>query len=106
MMLWFRSHYLGAAGEDGRLEDPHASPLCAQDLTGLPPAHIVTAEFDLLRDEGRAHAERLSVAGVEVSCHWHQGLIHGCANLVGGIPAARQAIDEACAAVRVAFARL
>lgn len=109
MMLWFRSHYLGdpALDEEAarRSQHPHASPLLAEDLTGLPQALVLTAEFDPLREEGRAYAERLREAGVAVSYRCHAGLVHGFATLGGSIPAARQAISEACTAVRLAVAR-
>jgi acetyl esterase len=62
-MEWFWDHYLASPG-DGR--NPYASPLHAPDLTGLPPAMVVTAQFDPLRDEDRAYARRLRKAGVAV----------------------------------------
>ena len=65
-MEWFWDHYLASPG-DGR--NPYASPLLAPDLAGLPPAMVVTAQFDPLRDEGRAYARRLREASVVVrSC--------------------------------------
>ncbi len=67
MMVWFRNHYLGS-DSDGL--DPHASPLRAPNLSGLPPALILTAECDPLRDEGR---KRLSDA-LEVGDHLSPGL--------------------------------
>ena len=59
---WFRSNFL----PDGELvKDPYVSPIFAPDLSGLPPAIVITAGFDLLRDEAKAYADRLSEAGVE-----------------------------------------
>jgi len=72
-MQWFWAHYL-ASPADGN--DPYASPLRATNLEGLPPALVLTAEYDPLRDEGQAYAERLSEAGVAVSYHCHEGMVH------------------------------
>jgi acetyl esterase len=73
-MVWFWDHYLHTA-EDGR--DPRAAPLLAEDLQGLPPTTIVTAELDPLRDEALAYAERLAVAGVPVETTTYAGAAHG-----------------------------
>lgn len=73
-MEWFWDHYL-ASPEDA--ENPYASPLKAADLSGLPPAMVVTAEYDPLRDEGRAYAERLQEVGVAVHARSYDGVIHG-----------------------------
>lgn len=69
--------------------DPRLSPLHASDLAGLPPTLIHTAEFDPLRDEGAAYAERLAAAGVTVAHRCHPGMIHHFYGLTGFIPAAR-----------------
>ena len=73
-MRWFIAHYLTAEAE---AVDWRASPLRAQSLAGLPPALIVTAGFDPLRDEGEAYAERLREAGVRVDSVCYGGMIHG-----------------------------
>jgi acetyl esterase len=83
--------------------DPRVSPLYARDLTGLPPAHIHTAAFDPLRDEGKAYADRLHEAGVAVRYTCHAGMIHHFNALAGAIPYARKALDAAGAAIRQAL---
>jgi acetyl esterase len=79
----YAAHYL-AAPEDGR--NPYASPLLAPDLGGLPPAFIVTAEYDPLRPEGDAYAQALSEAGVAVEHHVLEGQFHGSHSLATLIP--------------------
>lgn len=98
-MEWFRGHYL-ACPEDGL--NPHASPLLAQDLHGLPPALVITAECDPLRDEGEAYAKRLEQAGVPVTCTRYEGMIHPFFSLSGAIPRALDAIQQVADAVRTA----
>ena len=73
-MRWFIAHYLTAEAEAA---DWRASPIRAQSIAGLPPALIVTAGFDPLRDEGEAYAERLRDAGVRVDSVCYGGMIHG-----------------------------
>lgn len=73
LMLWFWQCYL-ATSEDAA--NPLASPLRERDLAGLPPATILTAEFDPLRDEGERYADRLREAGVPVSARMYPGMIH------------------------------
>jgi acetyl esterase/lipase len=100
MMRWFWHQYLEAE-PDG--EDPLASPLRANDLAGLPPATVLTAEYDPLRDEGRAYAERLEKAGVATRYTNYPGVFHGFFAMTEQIPRARRAVDDACAALRAAF---
>ncbi|MFI5233338.1 MAG: alpha/beta hydrolase [Gemmatimonadales bacterium] len=80
-------------------EDPRISPLRARDLSGLPRAHVHTAEFDPMRDEGSAYAERLREAGVEVACTCHEGMIHNFYCMAGVIPRARRIVEEVGATV-------
>lgn len=100
MMRWFWHHYL-ETDADG--ESPLASPLRARDLTGLPAATVITAEYDPLRDEGRAYAERLAAAGVPTRYTNYDGVFHGFFGMTAQLPRARQAVDDACSALRKAF---
>lgn len=101
MMEWFWDHYLTTA-EDGK--DPLASPLQAGDLSGLPRAFVLTAEFDPLRDEGEAYAARLREAGVQVSHKRFDGQIHAFFQMLGVFPAATEAIGDAAVELKSAFA--
>jgi acetyl esterase len=96
-MQWFRDHYLRQP-EDAL--NPFASPLLAEDLSGLPPALVITAECDPLRDEGEAFAQRLERAGVAVKFTRYPGMIHPFFSMCGAIPEAYEAIDEVAAWVR------
>lgn len=90
-MEWFWDHYLSSEA-DGR--NPYASPLYASDLSRLPPAMVVTAEFDPLRDEGRAYAKRLQEAGVAVKSAHNEGMIHGFFWMAGAIDRGRELTTE------------
>ena len=97
-MMWNWGLYLHREDE-GR--HPYASPLLAEDLSGLPPALVITAEFDPLRDEGEAYAVRMQQAGVSSSWRRFDGILHG------GLPpeTAREPYRHAVAALRQAFRR-
>jgi acetyl esterase len=95
-MEWFRENYLRNM-DDAR--NPDASPLLARDLSRLPPALIITAECDPLRDEGAAYAKRLIDAGVPVTYTCYAGMIHPFFSLSGAIPQAFGAIQQVADAV-------
>src|SRR5262249_47162333 len=97
---WTVAHYC-APGDD--LTDPRISPLLADDLSGLPPAQVHTAEFDPLRSEGAAYADRPKRAGVDVRHTCHPGMIHHFYAMGGVIPYARTALADAGAAIRKAL---
>jgi acetyl esterase len=77
-MDWFRNEYLDGAPID--VTDPRVSPLLVEDLSGLPPALLLTGGFDPLRDEGNQYAERLAAAGVTVDHRQYGSLVHGFTN--------------------------
>ncbi|MET0700494.1 MAG: alpha/beta hydrolase [Mycobacterium sp.] len=80
-MDYFRRQYLDGSGVDAL--DPRVSPLLAADLAGLPPAVVVTAGFDPLRDEGNHYAAALAAAGVEVDLREQPAMIHAFVNFNG-----------------------
>lgn len=102
MMRWFWEQYVGVDGVAS--PDPLAAPIRAASLAGLPPATIVTAEHDPLRDEGEAYAEKLEEAGVPVTLRRADGMIHGFASMVGVLPASGEAIRLAATELRQTFA--
>jgi acetyl esterase len=91
-MCWFWDHYVADASSR---RDPRASPLYAADHSGLPPALILTAEYDPLRHEGEAYADALRRAGVRVQTHRYEGVPHGFFTMTGLIDESAQAIEAA-----------
>jgi acetyl esterase len=101
-ILWFMANYL--ASEADAL-DWRASPLLAADHRGLPPAYIVTAGFDPLRDEGAAYAQRLTASGVRVTYECFEGMIHGFVTMGAALAAANHALYRVGQVLRLEFAR-
>jgi acetyl esterase len=100
-MQWYWDHYLQHP-EDA--SNPYAAPLVAENLQGLPAALVITAECDPLCDEGEAFAKRLQTAGVPTTYHLYDGMIHGFFGMTAVLDKGQQAMAEACAALRQAFA--
>ena len=100
LMHWFTDQYVRAA-EDA--EDPDVSPLLAESFAGLPPAFVLTAEYDPLRDEGAEYADRLAAAGVPVTYRLYEGATHGFWQMSRYAPYAQQALDECGDALRAAI---
>lgn len=90
-MRWYWEQYLP---EPSAATNPYAAPSQAADLSRLPPAHVITAEYDPLRDEGEAYAARLKGAGVAVTMKRYDGMIHGFLRRTDLYDVAREAIQE------------
>lgn len=101
LMQYFWDHYCPSGIDRSQ---PYTSPLRAKHLGGLPPAHILTAEYDPLRDEGMAYAEALRTAGVPVEAKVYEGQIHIFLTSTHLFPAGLQALEDAAAGLRAAWA--
>jgi acetyl esterase len=99
-MLWFWDHYVP---DESRRSQAYASPIRADDLGRLPPALILTAEFDPLRDEGNAFADALKAAGTPVELVCCAGLIHDFCGTAHLFESSRKPFEDACAALRRAM---
>jgi acetyl esterase len=100
-MDWYTDNYLGTAR--AHAGDPRASPLVAENLSGLAPAFVVTAAFDPLRDEGEAYARALQAAGTPTTLRRFPGFIHGFINAAGVSRTARDALVEIAGVTRGMF---
>jgi acetyl esterase len=96
-VAWYWGHYLNSP-EDG--SDPLASPLLAADHAGLPPALVITAEYDPLRDEGEQYAHRLQAAGVPTELTRYDGMMHGFFLMSATLDGCRRAVSEAVTFLR------
>jgi acetyl esterase/lipase len=99
-VAWYRQHYL-ISPQDAA--SPLASPLRAGSLAGLPPALVITAEYDPLRDQGEAYARRLADEGVRVELSRYPGMAHGFFTMIGTVGASRAAIAQAGSRLREWF---
>ena len=100
-MNWFKGLYLRDPINDAK--DFRASPIVARDLSGLPPALIVTSGFDVLRDEGKAYADRLAQAGVPAEYRCFETTIHACMSFCGVIPTGQEALSFVAQRLRKAL---
>ena len=99
-MEWFFAHYVGDGAGGVPPEDERISPILREDLAGQPPAVVATAEFDPLRDEGEAYADKLAEAGVTVEKVRFDGLIHGFVDMTLMSPGADAAVADVTARYR------
>ena len=100
-MRWFWDHYVNTPEE---MDHPHASVFRATDLSGLPQALVITAEFDPLRDEGEAFGDRLREAQVPVTISRYDGMIHGFYGMFWMLDGGKRAMAESTDALARAFA--
>ena len=99
-MIWYWDHYLQ---NDTDASNPYAAPLQDRDLSGQPPALVITAEYDPLRDEGEAYAQKLTAAGVRTTATRYDGMIHGFFGMGAVVDQGNQAMDQACSMLRATF---
>lgn len=90
LMEWFWAQYVPDAA---RRADPRVAPLRTHSLAGLPPTLLITAEHDILRDEGELYAQRLAASGVDVTHHRFAGQMHGFLSFLDILPAADVAVE-------------
>jgi acetyl esterase len=101
-MQWYWQQYLG--DDEAAANNPYAAPLQCQDLTRLPRAHVLTAEYDPLRDEGEEYARCLEEQGVMTVMTRYPGMIHGFFGMVDRIDDSMKAITEAANQLRISVA--
>jgi acetyl esterase len=96
-VAWYRQHYLADPRDAA---NPLASPLRAESLAGLPPALVITAEYDPLRDQGEAYGRRLADEGVQAELSRYPGMTHGFFTMGGTVDASQAAVAQAASHVR------
>ena len=99
-MQWFWDQYAPAAADRA---NPLAAPARAERLANLPPAHIITAEFDVLRDEGEAYAAALKAAGVKATLRRYEGMIHGFVHFAEPFDDAKRALTDLARALKASL---
>ena len=99
-MIWFWDHYLNNP-KDGL--NPYASPLKAKNLSGLPPALLITAEYDPLCDEGELYYKRLKASGVNCNYLCYEGMIHGFFGMSNDVDKGKDALKHATDALNLVF---
>jgi acetyl esterase/lipase len=100
-MDWFYGHYLKPQDKT----NPYACPALAKNLAGLPPAFVLTAEIDPLRDEGEAYGEALRKAGVKVKVKRYNGVCHGFVAMGAMVDQGKQAVAECCSELHAAIGK-
>jgi acetyl esterase len=99
---WYTANYLPP---DIDRKHPYHSPVWSDNLTNLPPALVITAEYDPLRDEGEAYARQLEKAGVPVTYRMYEGMIHGFFELPRLLPTAQRAMKDVITTLQLAFSK-
>jgi acetyl esterase len=100
LIAWFYGHYFSSGDDTAHWR---ASPLNADNFSGLPAAFVVSAGYDPLQDEGEAYAKKLEQAGVPVTHSHYPGMMHGFITMPGAIDQAQAALSECAAQLRAAF---
>ena len=100
LMKWFWNHFINIESE---ADDPYVSPLRAESFSDLPPALILTAEYDPLRDEGEAYAEKLQGAGVNATLTRYPGMIHAFIRMTAQLDKANVALGQVAGMLRSVF---
>ena len=97
LMKWFWNHFIN---DDRETDDPYVSPLRAKNFSNLPPALILTAEYDPLRDEGEAYGKKLQEAGVNVTLSRYPGMIHAFIRMFAVLDKANDALEQVAGMLR------